>query len=207
MSDGAPARFGGFLAASVAPAAFDAAAFGLSEGEAALVDPQQRLLLEAFYEAAAGAAAASAGDGRAAQLLPAHSDGGGADCGVYVGISAVDYLRLSTRLGLPITSYSATGGLSLSVAAGRLSFTFGLSGPALAIDTACSSSLVAVHTASAALRLAHCRAAAAGGVNLTLIPDTPAMFQRAGEHPLVWLHQCLAPARLPLIAFRGVFTV
>ncbi|KAI8473974.1 MAG: thiolase-like protein [Monoraphidium minutum] len=136
------------------------------------MDPQQRLLLEAFYEAAAPRGGAGAGAAGAGALA--------SECGVYIGISAVDYSKLAARLALPITAYSATGSLSLSVAAGRLSYTFGLRGPALAVDTACSSSLVAAHAAAAALRLGHCGAAAAGGVNLTLIPDTPAMFQRAG---------------------------
>ncbi|GBG00647.1 type I polyketide synthase, partial [Raphidocelis subcapitata] len=163
----APVRFGSWLPGV---AAFDAAAFGIRAPEAALMDPQQRLLLEAFWEAAA-----SGGRG-----LPAAA-GDGARWGVYVGISALDYSKLGARLKIPLTAYSATGGLSLSVAAGRLAFTFGLRGPALAIDTACSSSLVAAHSAAAAVvEGAACEAAAAAGVNLALIPDTPAMFQRAG---------------------------
>ena len=40
------------------------------------------------------------------------------------------------------TPYSATGYLTVSVAAGRLSYTFGLKGPSLPVDTVCSSSLV-----------------------------------------------------------------
>jgi acyl transferase domain-containing protein len=99
---------------------------------------------------------------------------------VYVGISAVDYNKLASRLQLSLTAYSATGSLSLSVAAGRLSYSFGLKGPSLAIDTACSSSLVAAHAALSGLRLGHCASAAVGGVNLQLIPDTPATFQKAG---------------------------
>ncbi|KAI8473971.1 MAG: thiolase-like protein, partial [Monoraphidium minutum] len=71
-------------------------------------------------------------------------------------------------------------GASLSVAAGRLSYAFGLRGPALAVDTACSSSLVAAHTAAGALGLGNCGAALAGGVNLTLAPDTTAAFAKAG---------------------------
>eukprot|EP00983_Pelagomonas_calceolata_P109222 1159537-Pelagomonas_calceolata.AAC.1 len=42
---------------------------------------------------------------------------------------------------------------------------------------ACSSALVAIHGASSALRLGQCPSALAGGVNLTLTPDTPAAFQ------------------------------
>lgn len=47
----------------------------------------------------------------------------------------------------------------LSVACGRVSYAFGLSGPSLAVDTACSSSLVATHLAAAHL------AAAGGGAS------------------------------------------
>jgi acyl transferase domain-containing protein len=141
---------------------FDAAAFGLSEAEALLIDPQQRLLMEAYSQAVA-----------AQSKMPAST-------GVYMGISAVDYNKLTTGLQLSPTPYSATGSLSLSVAAGRLSYSFGLKGPALAIETACSSSLVAVQAAMSGLQLAHSMAAVVGGVNVQLIPDTPANFQKAG---------------------------
>ena len=50
-----------------------------------------------------------------------------------------------------------TTGTALSVSAGRVSYMFALRGPAVAVDTACSSSLVALHSASAYIRLAHCR--------------------------------------------------
>lgn len=40
------------------------------------------------------------------------------------------------------TPYSATGTVSLSVTAGRLSYHYGFTGPSFPIDTACSSSLV-----------------------------------------------------------------
>jgi acyl transferase domain-containing protein len=101
-------------------------------------------------------------------------------CGVFVGISSMDYQKLAARYGGAVTAYSATG-VSLSVAAGRLSFTYGLAGPALAIDTACSSSLVAAHSAALSLGAAQCGRALVGGANLALFPDTPAMFKRAGE--------------------------
>jgi acyl transferase domain-containing protein len=170
-----PPRFGSFLPAA---AAFDAAAFGLSDAEATSIDPQQRLLMDLYYEAAASAASAAtaaAPAGQASSTLAARQS-----VGVYVGISAVDYNKLTSRLQLSLTAYSATGSLSLSVAAGRLSYSFGLKGPSLAIDTACSSSLVAAHAALSGLRLEHCASAAVGGVNLQLTPDTPASFQKAG---------------------------
>jgi acyl carrier protein len=169
LFDGAPVAFGAFLP-DAQVAGFDAPAFGLLDREAAAVDPQQRLLLGGLAEALAGA-------GPGAGLL---AEAARARFGVFVGVSAMDYNKLAARVRSGLTAFSATGALSLSVAAGRLSFTFGLRGPAVAVDTACSSSLVAAHSAASGLALGHCGAAAVAGANLALIPDTPAMFQRAG---------------------------
>ena len=160
-------RFGVFLPGV---AAFDAAAFGIGAPEAALMDPQQRLLLEAAAEAlAAGGAGASAAG------LAAGSPGVGA----YVGISSMDYNKISVRFTGSVTQFTSTGA-SLSVASGRLAFTFGLRGPAVSVDTACSSSLVAAHAAASALALGQCGGALVGGANLCLSPDTPAAFAKAG---------------------------
>jgi NADPH:quinone reductase-like Zn-dependent oxidoreductase/3-oxoacyl-(acyl-carrier-protein) synthase len=158
MDGSLPLRFGVFLPPDMA-AGFDAAAFGVSATEAALMDPQQRLLLCTAAEVLLGRAT--------------HRSG------AFVGISSMDYQKLGSRYVQGVTAYSATG-VSLSVAAGRLSYTFGLQGPALAVDTACSSSLVAVHSAALSMAAGNCAAAVAAGANLTLWPDTPAMFKRAG---------------------------
>ena len=137
---------------------FDPAFFGISGREAESMDPQHRLLLEAAWEALENAGIA------ATQLR-------GSSTGVFVGITTSDYARLAianASTGLDI--YSATGG-ALNVAAGRLSYVFGLNGPAMAVDTACSSSLVAVHLACQSLRERECDLALAGGVNVLLTPE------------------------------------
>lgn len=100
--------------------------------------------------------------------------------GVYIGISQLEYNRITLEQNTPVSAYFATGA-HLSVAAGRLSFTWGLNGPALAVDTACSSSLVTAHLAASSLHKGEVRMAAAGGVNLTLASSWSLACNRAGE--------------------------
>ncbi|MFD2764838.1 SDR family NAD(P)-dependent oxidoreductase [Micromonospora eburnea] len=132
---------------------FDADFFGISPREARALDPQHRLLLEVAWEALENAAAP------ADQLA-------GRPVGLYVGITGQDY-----RDWLPgePDAYWATGN-GHCFAAGRLAYSLGLTGPAMAVDTACSSSLVAVHLAVQALRRGECEIAIAGGVNLIMSP-------------------------------------
>lgn len=85
-----PARFASFLPDV---AAFDAAAFGLSEKEAGLMDPQQRLLLEASYEALSSANGHMANG----HMTVGGEDAAGRRTGVYVGVSAVDYSKTLMR--------------------------------------------------------------------------------------------------------------
>ncbi|MBI5785600.1 MAG: SDR family NAD(P)-dependent oxidoreductase [Rhodocyclales bacterium] len=146
---------------------FEPSFFGMSPREAAGVDPQQRLLLEASWHALEDACIA------AGQLDASLT-------GVFFGITSMDY---SQRIDVadPARSdiYLATG-TALNAAAGRVSFTFGLRGPSMAIDTACSSSLVAIHTACQSLRDGECNLALTGGVNAILSPDPFVLFSKWG---------------------------
>ena len=155
-------RFGGFLKDVDK---FDAAFFGISPREAASMDPQQRLLLELAWESLENAAVAP-------------DSLNGSRLGVYVGLGNVDYSRATFSNRHLIDPYFATGVCS-SVAAGRISYTLGVTGPAATIDTACSSSLVALHMACQALRLGECDAALAGGVNLILTPEMNISFSKS----------------------------
>ncbi len=156
-------RFGGYLDDVDQ---FDAEFFGIAPREAECMDPQQRLLLELAWEAIEDS-------GRAPTSLA------GSRTGVYVGLANSDYGRLQLADRERLHVYSASGS-AFSVAAGRLSYFFGLHGPSVALDTACSSSLSAVHLACQALRLEECDRALAGGVNLILTPEANIGFSKAG---------------------------
>lgn len=68
--------------------------------------------------------------------------------------------------------------IGIRLLAGRISYHFGLKGPAVAMDTACSSSLVAANAGrQCALSHGH---ALSGGINMMLLPSTTDIFQRAG---------------------------
>jgi acyl transferase domain-containing protein/SAM-dependent methyltransferase len=144
---------------------FDAEFFGIAPREAAMLDPQQRLLHETAWHALEDA-------GIAADELRE------AKAGVFVGVSNVDYMRAVFADDLRVDAYSASGN-SVSMAAGRLAYTLGVHGPAIAVDTSCSSSLIAVHLASESLRSGESEVALAAGVNLMLAPQMHIAFSRA----------------------------
>ncbi len=91
--------------------------------------------------------------------------------------------RLLRLLAVPVFEQqpcAGTGGAT-SVAAGRISYMFGLKGACLSIDTACSSSLVGAHYASRDIAAADCDRALAAGVNLTLSPGKTSAFAITGS--------------------------
>lgn len=158
-----PSKWGGFLPDV---AGFDADFFGISPREAEAMDPQQRLLLEVAWEALEHA-------GIAPNSL------GGTRTGVMMGVYYSEYQAASAANPDSIDAYSATGNAH-SVTVGRVAYSLGLQGPAVAVDTACSSSLVAVHLACQSLRLRESDLALAGGVNLILRPETQLALAKWG---------------------------
>ncbi|MCB8747851.1 type I polyketide synthase [Rhodoferax sp. U2-2l] len=144
---------------------FDASFFGISPREAAQMDPQQRMLLEMTWEAFENAG-----------IKP--SSVKGSKCGVFIGISSVDYaMRFADDLGA-VDSTVGTGNTSC-IAANRISYLFDLKGPSMSIDTACSSSLVAFHQACQSIALGETTMALAGGVSLLLHPYGFITFSKA----------------------------
>ncbi|KAL9045074.1 MAG: hypothetical protein Q9214_001839 [Letrouitia sp. 1 TL-2023] len=166
-------KFGNFIGD---PFQFDASFFSVSPREAKSIDPQQRILLQTAYKALENA-------GYVPDASPSYSR---ETFGCYIGNATLDY---PANLKDEIDVYYSPGTLRAFMS-GRISYTFGFSGPSMTTDTACSSSLVAIYQACRALASGDCRAAVAGGVNIITSPDMYIGLDRA--HFLSPSGQCKA---------------
>ncbi|WP_439596800.1 SDR family NAD(P)-dependent oxidoreductase [Falsiroseomonas sp.] len=134
---------------------FDPLFFGISPAEAEAMEPQQRLLLEEGWRALEDAG-----------LPPERLSG--RSCGVFVGVSASNYVAG------PAPAALQTLGGSVAILSARLSYLLDLQGPCFPVDTGCSSSLVALHLAAESLRRGESEVALAAGVSCNII--SPHLF-------------------------------
>src|SRR5499427_868329 len=132
---------------------FDAAFFGYSPKDAALMDPQQRLFLEVCWEAFENAGYDPTNyPGKVGVLSSA---GGVVSSYLIAKVHHTDFPGQTAS-----TSHINNDKDFLST---RVSFKLNLRGPSFTIQSACSSSLVAVHQACQNLRFDDCDMMLAGG--------------------------------------------
>lgn len=148
-------------------AGFDADFFGIDDPEATALDPQHRLLLETSWEAMehAGLTPEAVRDSLT---------------GVFTGLSQHDYQSVSTASDAMAGPYGLSGN-TFSMASGRIAYTLGLHGPALAVDAAASSGLLAVHMGCRSLTAGESDLALAGGAYVMLDPRTYLAETAAGR--------------------------
>jgi len=133
--------------------AFDAAFFGLSAREAAILDPQHRMLLQVAWHALEHAGAAASTDDKR--------------IGIFAGCCQSAYFL--QHLWPQRAQLRGVSELQLRMAndpeflATRIAYKLDLRGPAINVQTACSTSLVAVHLACQSLARSECEIALAGG--------------------------------------------
>lgn len=155
-------RWGGFTENL---ANFDARFWGITPREAQRMDPQQRWLLEVAWEALEDS-------GTAPSKLR------GTSIGCFVGVSTHDYSGIQGET-IDNSDAHTNSGITLSIAANRVSYLLDLTGPSLSVDTACSSSLVALSIAVRSIWAGECDAALVGGVNCMCTPHPTVGFAKA----------------------------
>ncbi|MCU0730394.1 MAG: polyketide synthase, partial [Hyphomonas sp.] len=121
---------------------FDAAFFGFSPREAAVMDPAHRLFLEVAWQAV---------EHSGYTALPEEGP-----VGVFAGAGAplymIENLRSNPELIKSMGEFLVRHtGNDMNFLATRVSYEMDLRGPSMNVQTACSSALVAVHTACQAL--------------------------------------------------------
>jgi acyl transferase domain-containing protein/tryptophanase/acyl carrier protein len=156
-------RWGGFMKEVDK---FDPLFFGITPREAEMMDPQQRIFIETVCSAIEDSGHKV-------------SDLSGTKTGLFVGVSAKDYIDVLAESQSTLDGFSASGN-SHSILANRVSFLLNLRGPSAPLDTACSSSLIALHRAIESIHTGSSDMAIVGGVQVMLTPVGHISLSSAG---------------------------
>lgn len=139
---------------------FDYSYFGYSHMEANLMNPEQRIFLQNTKKCFDDA-------GYSSKMID------GSRMGVYVaGIGdneSYQYKQMIEHTVPELQPIAAVGNIASSIA-GRVSYTYNLTGPSMNIDTACSSSITALHVASQNLTSGEVDMALVGAVRVNILP-------------------------------------
>ncbi|KAK1974630.1 thiolase-like protein [Colletotrichum cereale] len=134
--------------------------------EAIAFDPKQRIVVEVAYEALENARMSLRGVA-------------GTQAACYIGTSMSDYRDSVVRDFGNYPKYHLLG-TGDEVISNRLSHFLDIHGPSATIETACSSSHVAIHLACQSLRTGEYEMAIAGGVGMTLVPESTMQLNNLG---------------------------
>ncbi|GIX23375.1 MAG: hypothetical protein KatS3mg122_0606 [Caldimonas sp.] len=150
---------------------FDAAFFGFSPREAAIMDPQHRHFLECAWEALENAG-----------HMPSQFKGsigvfGGSGHNAYMPYNLLTNPQLVSSVGFFLIRHTGNDKDFLTT---RVSYLLNLKGPSVNVQTACSTSLVAIHLAVQSLLNGECDMALAGGVTIEL-PHRQGYVYQEGE--------------------------
>ena len=148
---------------------FDAAFFGYSPKEAAMIDPQHRLFLESAWQAMEIS-------GHDPRRYPGR-------VGVFASVGFNSYLVLNLEVQ-PDFIHAEHGPQAMlssdkDFLATRVSYKLGLTGPSVVVQSACSSSLVAIHQACQSLLAGEADMSLAGGVTIR-VPERTGHYHQEG---------------------------
>ncbi|MEL7147301.1 MAG: beta-ketoacyl synthase N-terminal-like domain-containing protein, partial [Bacteroidota bacterium] len=159
-TDKAYSKWGGFINGFDE---FDPRFFNISPREAEFMDPQERLFLQCAHQTIE-----DAGYSRKSLAASGEEQMAG-NVGVFAGVMYEEYQLYGAQASVKGKNMALYG--NSSSVANRVSYFYNFNGPSVALNTMCSASLTAIHLACQSIQNGDCKAAIAGGVNLSIHPN------------------------------------
>ncbi len=152
---------------------FDPFFFKISPREAEIMEPQEKLFLQTAWETIE-----DAGYTREQLSLSTQVNNLKGNVGVFAGVMYEEYQLYGIEEQYQGNDINLLG--NPSSIANRVSYFFNFHGPSMAIDTMCSSSITAVDLACQSILRGDCKAAIAGGVNVSIHPNKYQLLSKTG---------------------------